>query len=108
MPYHWSVYKQKNSTKISLQDEETHYRVTPAHGRIQGNEEIDFQVYFCPQHAEPYFEFVDLIVEDIPIQSVRNPPEGLKLFAAANTTKSKMPMPTYVGSNTQFLSIPMQ
>lgn len=39
---------------------------------------------------------------------MRNPPEGLKNFAAANTTKSKMPMPTYVGSNTQFLSIPMQ
>jgi hypothetical protein len=42
VPYHWSVYKQKNSTKISLQDEETHYRVTPNQGRIQGGEEIDF------------------------------------------------------------------
>ena len=29
-------------------------------------------------------------------------------FAQANTVKnSKVPMPTYVGSNTQFLSIPM-
>jgi hypothetical protein len=48
-----------------------------------------------------------MIVEDIPIAAVRNPPEGLKQFAAANTVKSKVPMPTYVGSNTQFLSIPM-
>ena len=48
-----------------------------------------------------------MIVEDIPINAVRNPPEGLKQFAAANTQKSKVPMPTYVGSNTQFLSIPM-
>jgi hypothetical protein len=49
-----------------------------------------------------------LIVEDIPIASVRNPPEGLKNFAQMNQVKnSKVPMPTYVGSNTQFLSIAM-
>jgi hypothetical protein len=38
-------------------------------------------MYFCPEHAEPYYEFADLIVEDIPIQSIRNPPDGLKTFA---------------------------
>ena len=38
---------------------------------------------------------------------MRNPPDGLKLFAAANAPKSRIPMPTYVGSNTQFLSIPL-
>jgi hypothetical protein len=45
---------------------------------------MEFQVFFSPLHAEPYFEFADLIVEDIPISSVRCPPEGLKNFAAAN------------------------
>ena len=64
-------------------------------------------MFFCPQHAEPYFEFADLIVEDIPINAVRTPSEGLKNFAAANQQKSKVPMPIYAGSNTQFLSIPM-
>ena len=49
-----------------------------------------------------------MIIEDIPITSVRDPPEGLKNFANANQVKNaKVPMPTYVGSNTQFLSIPM-
>ena len=74
---------------------------------MKGGESLEFQVYFCPQHAEPYFEFADLIVEDIPIQAVRAPPEGLKNFAAANQQKSKVPMPTYVGSNNQYLGIPM-
>lgn len=63
-------------------------------------------MFFRPQHAEPYFEFADLIVEDIPINAVRQPSEGLKNFAAANQQKSKVPMPIYAGSNTQFLSIP--
>ena len=107
VPFHWSVYRQKNSNKISLADEETHYSIVPAQGKIDGGETMEFQVFFSPLHAEPYFEFADLIVEDIPISSVRCPPEGLKNFAAANQIKSKVPMPTYVGSNTQFLSIPM-
>lgn len=107
VPYHWSIYKQKNSETISLADEETHYRIEPDQGKISGGETIEFTVYFCPQHAEPYFEFADLIVEDIPINAVRSPSEGLKAFAAANQQKSKVPMPIYAGSNTQFLSIPM-
>lgn len=84
VPYHWSVYRQKNSETISLADEETHYRIEPDQGKIGGGEAIEFKVYFCPQHAEPYFEFADLIVEDIPINAVRSPSEGLKNFAAAN------------------------
>ena len=70
---------------------------------------MEFEIFFCPQHAEPYFEFCDMIVEDIPIAAIRDPPEGLKSFAAQATSqvKAKVPMPTYVGSNTQFLSIPM-
>lgn len=110
VPFHWSVYKNKNLNKISLQDEQTHYRIEPSQGRIPGGEVMEFEIFFSPDHAEPYFEYADLIVEDIPIQAVRNPPEGLKNFAeqAANYQKqSRVPMPTYVGSNTQFLSIPV-
>lgn len=101
IPFHWSIYKQKNAQKITLENEETHYRVEPAQGKIQAGEYIDFQIIFCPQHAEPYFEFADLIIEDIPLASVRNPPEGLKNFAIENAVRNAtVPMPTYVGSNT--------
>jgi len=58
--------------------------VTPAQGKIAGGETVSFDFFFCPQHAEPYFEFGDLIVEDIPIKAVRSPPEGLKSFADQN------------------------
>ena len=46
---------------------------------------MDFDFFFCPQHAEPYFEFGDLIVEDIPIDAVPNAPEGLKNFSTNKT-----------------------
>ena len=37
---------------------------------------------------------------------MRNPPIALKAFADNNTNETKIPMPTYIGSNTQYLSIP--
>jgi len=36
VPFHWSVFKSKNISKITLQDEETHYRVEPSQGKISG------------------------------------------------------------------------
>jgi hypothetical protein len=30
VPFHWSIFKNKNSTKISLEDEPTHYKIEPA------------------------------------------------------------------------------
>ena len=108
VPFHWSVYKEKHASKISLEDEQTHYRVEPAHGKIKGGESINFEFYFSPDHAEPYFEFADLIIEDVPLSAVRNPPEGLKDFQEQNQPKSsKVLVPTSLGSNTQFLSIPI-
>jgi len=37
---------------------------------------------------------------------MRNPPEALKVFAENTKVDSKVAMPTYTGSNTQYLSIP--
>ena len=30
VPFHWSIFKSKESNKISLENEDTHYRVEPA------------------------------------------------------------------------------
>lgn len=49
-------------------------------GVILPNEEKDFKVLFCPQHAEPYYEFSDFIIENVPIRAMYNPPQALKQF----------------------------
>ena len=30
VPFHWSIFKNKNSDKITLEDDPTHYRIEPA------------------------------------------------------------------------------
>ena len=67
VPFHWSVYREKNAKRISLADEETHYKIEPIQGKIEGGGEMEFTFYFAPFHAEPYYEYCDFIVEDIPI-----------------------------------------
>jgi hypothetical protein len=73
----------------------------------------EFTINFIPEHAEPYFEYCDFINEDLPIACVRDPPEGLKQYVenTSNSMKqlvpSRIPMPQYVGSNTQFISVPL-
>lgn len=104
--YHWSLFKNNSTSKIVLQDEDTHYRIEPSQGKISGGGDQIFKIYFSPEHASPYYEYCDFIVEDIPISSMRDPPEALKAFAENNKTESKVSMPTYIGSNTPYLSIP--
>jgi hypothetical protein len=67
VPFHWSIFKNKTSEKISLEDEHTHYKIEPVQGKIQANQIQEFLMSFSPEHAEPYFEYCDLIMEDLPI-----------------------------------------
>lgn len=99
--YHWSIYKNKFVEKISLAGEEIHYTIEPLQGVFNGNEEKEFQISFKPIHAESYFEYADLIVDDIPIQAVQDAPEALK-----ELLKPGVGGPTYLGSNTRFPSFP--
>jgi hypothetical protein len=40
--YHWSIYKTKNTNKIILEDEETHFKVSPSQGSIEGGGVVEF------------------------------------------------------------------
>lgn len=99
--YHWSIYKSKFVEKISLAGEETHYTIEPLQGFFNGNEEKEFTISFKPLNAESYFEYADLIVDDIPIQAVQDAPEALKALL-----KPGVGGPTYLGSNTRYPSFP--
>ena len=80
----------------------------PSQGIIPPESYIDFQIIFSPMHAEPYYEYADFIVEDIPISAMQNPPQHLKQFVdGLMSTQSRIPIPTYPGSNTQYMSLPL-
>ena len=99
--YHWSLYKNKLIDKISLTGEMTHYTIEPLQGVFEPFEEQEFVLTFKPLHAESYFEYADLIVDDIPIQAIPNTSEELKSLLASGAIG-----PSYLGSNTRYPSFP--
>lgn len=99
--YHWSLYKSKVLDKISLTGEVTHYCIEPLQGVFEPFAEREFTITFKPLHAESYFEYADLIVDDIPIQAVPNASEELRALLASETVG-----PSYLGSNTRYPSFP--
>ena len=38
VPFHWSIFKNKVSDRISIEDDHTHYKIEPAQGKIPGGQ----------------------------------------------------------------------
>ena len=34
VPFHWGIFKNKNSNKITLEEDPAHYRIEPSQGKI--------------------------------------------------------------------------
>jgi len=99
--YHWSQYTDSEEN-ITLEKQNTHYEATPSTGTMQAKSVNEFQVTFTPTSARPFPEFLDLVVEEVPIHSIKNVPENLKhIFNVENA----VPDP-FLGSNGQHLPIP--
>jgi len=56
-----------------------------------------------------YYEFINLIIDDVPIESIKNPTESMKQELEMNRVKFnngvELPGPGFVGSNTNRPSI---
>lgn len=68
--YHWDVINYHNKISSILPDEERNFEINPAKGIIQPFKEELFEVDFKPFFAEIYESKLELIIEDIPFQSI--------------------------------------
>lgn len=69
--YHWSIYE--NSDKLlNLRDNDSIFSIEPFEGTFKPQESIEFTLKFLPKNSKIYDFKIDLIVEDIPFQSIKN------------------------------------
>jgi len=69
--YHWSIYE--NSDKLlNLKDSEPIFTIEPYEGVLKPQETIEFIIKFFPKNPKIYEYKLDLILEDIPFQSIKN------------------------------------
>lgn len=93
--FHWGLYKNSNKdNKLILDENETHaFSVSPKQGLFDSEAEITFNMEFFGEEPFLYYEYACLIIDDIPVEAIRNPPESIK------TLIKEKQGPGYVGSN---------
>jgi hypothetical protein len=74
----------------TMNDEEGqhHFSIEPNVGSFKPNEAIEFVIGLKSGHYVPLFEYANLVIDEIPIQAIRNPPESIKTTSTAATRPS--------------------
>lgn len=58
--------------------EDYYFSIEPNDGYFEKNEIKKFKVSFNSRDPVPIYEYANLIIDDISIESIRNPPESIK------------------------------
>ena len=77
VPYHWSIYANQD-LNLSLEQEDVHYRIEPIRGIFAPHESQAFSIFFSPSSSQPFIEYTDLFIEEIPLPAVKNANPNLR------------------------------
>ncbi|EGR30726.1 hypothetical protein IMG5_124930 [Ichthyophthirius multifiliis] len=80
--YHWALFKNEVKNKL-VQNEnnnnnEFFFQIEPEKGIFEKEQILTFSISYFSQSSIPQFEFASLIIEDISLSSIKNPPQILK------------------------------
>ena len=98
--YHWSTYVNFDEV-ISLETQNMHYAIAPYQGVMAPNSSNQFKFTFSPTSSNPFNEFVDLLVEDVPVQALTTISKQLQ-----ESVLFTDPSAVFLGSNGKFPPIP--
>lgn len=107
MKFHWSLFDEQVDRCASTVEPSSPtgasacFSVEPQQGAFTRNEIKTFKVSFSSSEPTPVYAFASLIVDDISIHSIRNPPQSiLSQIEGQHSADAAVPMkPGFVGSN---------
>lgn len=70
--FHWSIYDMYENKNFTLKEDEDYFTIFPVEGVFEPLQEISFLVNFQPKNSRNYEQKLDLIIEDVPFQAVKN------------------------------------
>ena len=77
--YHWTIEDDKAANKQPLDlQQKARYMIEPEKGVFEPNSEKDFKITFESDASVPFYKNVSLVIDDVPIEAIRNPPELIK------------------------------
>ncbi|KRX10489.1 hypothetical protein PPERSA_08791 [Pseudocohnilembus persalinus] len=79
--YHWNIFKEdiKNQQEFSIEKNQNfNFKITPERGEFKANEILEFDIQYLSDNYIPVFEYATLFIDEIPYNSIKNPPENLR------------------------------
>jgi len=69
--YHWSIYDFYHQNEFKMIGEESFFTIEPEEGVFKANDEITFTITFKPINSIIYEQKLELFIEDIPFQAIK-------------------------------------
>jgi len=69
--YHWSIYDFYHQDEFKMIGEESFFTIEPEEGVFKANDEITFTITFKPINSIIYEQKLELFIEDIPFQAIK-------------------------------------
>ena len=69
--YHWSIYDFYHQNEFQMLNGESFFIIEPEEGIFKANEEITFTITFKPINSIIYEQKLELFIEDIPFQAIK-------------------------------------
>ena len=69
--YHWSIYDFYHQNEFKMIGEESFFTIEPEEGVFKANDEITFIITFKPINSIIYEQKLELFIEDIPFQAIK-------------------------------------
>jgi len=86
--FHWSIYDMYQKETFSLEEDEDYFTIFPIDGVFEPLQEISFKVNFQPKNSRNYEQKLDLIIEDVPFQAVKNFANPHLISSGRNSAKN--------------------
>ena len=102
--YHWSIYDFYHQDEFKMVSEENFFTIEPEEGTFKANEEITFTISFKPINSIIYEQKLELFIEDIPFQAIKQ--FDIELNKNMKTSVSKVE-PYLPGFNSSLPSYPL-
>lgn len=78
MKYHWNIFKTDDKSSKFALNQDFYFKVSPENGFFEPGETKPFILEYNSLDYIPVYEYASLFIDDIPLQSIRNPPESLR------------------------------
>ena len=102
--YHWSIYDFYHQNEFKMIGEENFFTIEPEEGIFKANDEVTFTITFKPITSIIYEQKLELFIEDIPFQAIKQ--FDMELNKNMKTAISKVE-PYLPGFNSSLPSYPL-